>query len=109
LGPLPPPLFGHGGDRPHEVGTYDVYDCVVCSICGTLHSVDQFLNIKLTDIIITDPEKYPHMVTEFNCCICDYYFVYVAAGDIYSFASWQNWLFWGVFSALALYTGVGPK
>ena len=33
-----------------------------CSICGTLHSVDQFLNIKLTDISVTDPEKYPHMV-----------------------------------------------
>uniref|UniRef100_A0AAQ5WYY5 Smx5 n=1 Tax=Amphiprion ocellaris TaxID=80972 RepID=A0AAQ5WYY5_AMPOC len=33
------------------------------SICGTLHSVDQYLNIKLTDISVTDPEKYPHMVT----------------------------------------------
>ncbi len=33
------------------------------SICGTLHSVDQFLNIKLTDISVTDPEKYPHMVS----------------------------------------------
>ena len=32
------------------------------SICGTLHSVDQFLNIKLTDINVTDPDKYPHMV-----------------------------------------------
>lgn len=32
------------------------------SICGTLHSVDQFLNIKLTDISVTDPDKYPHMV-----------------------------------------------
>uniref|UniRef100_A0A3B4VH79 Smx5 n=1 Tax=Seriola dumerili TaxID=41447 RepID=A0A3B4VH79_SERDU len=32
------------------------------SICGTLHSVDQYLNIKLTDISVTDPEKYPHMV-----------------------------------------------
>ncbi|XP_048148990.1 U6 snRNA-associated Sm-like protein LSm2 isoform X1 [Corvus hawaiiensis] len=29
------------------------------SICGTLHSVDQYLNIKLTDISVTDPEKYP--------------------------------------------------
>lgn len=33
------------------------------SIGGTLHSVDQYLNIKLTDISITDPEKYPHMVS----------------------------------------------
>ncbi|XP_076316282.1 U6 snRNA-associated Sm-like protein LSm2 isoform X1 [Tachypleus tridentatus] len=32
------------------------------SICGTLHSVDQYLNIKLTDISLTDPEKYPHML-----------------------------------------------
>lgn len=41
--------------------------CIVyifyCSICGTLHSVDQYLNIKLTDISVTDPEKYPHMVS----------------------------------------------
>lgn len=35
---------------------------LICSICGTLHSVDQYLNIKLTDISVTDPEKYPHMV-----------------------------------------------
>jgi small nuclear ribonucleoprotein (snRNP)-like protein len=32
------------------------------SICGTLHSVDQYLNIKLTDISVTNTEKYPHMV-----------------------------------------------
>jgi len=25
--------------------------------------VDQFLNIKLTDITVTDQEKYPHMVS----------------------------------------------
>lgn len=34
-----------------------------CSICGTLHSVDQYLNIKLTDISVTDTDKYPHMVS----------------------------------------------
>lgn len=33
----------------------------VC-IRGTLHSVDQFLNIKLHDIKVTDEAKYPHMV-----------------------------------------------
>lgn len=27
-----------------------------------MHSVDQYLNIKLTDISVTDPDKYPHMV-----------------------------------------------
>ena len=31
-------------------------------IRGTLHSVDQFLNIKLEDISVIDEEKFPHMV-----------------------------------------------
>lgn len=31
-------------------------------IRGTLHSVDQFLNIKLENITVLDEEKYPHMV-----------------------------------------------
>lgn len=39
------------------------------SISGTLHSVDQYLNIKLTDISVTDPEKYPHMLSVKNCFI----------------------------------------
>ncbi|XP_066957226.1 putative uncharacterized protein DDB_G0291015 [Macrobrachium rosenbergii] len=39
------------------------------SICGTLHSVDQYLNIKLTDINVTDTEKYPHMLSVKNCFI----------------------------------------
>ncbi|VDO93529.1 unnamed protein product [Soboliphyme baturini] len=39
------------------------------SIAGTLHSVDQFLNIKLTDISVTDAEKYPHMLSVKNCFI----------------------------------------
>ncbi|VDH99017.1 U6 snRNA-associated Sm-like protein LSm2 [Mytilus galloprovincialis] len=39
------------------------------SICGTLHSVDQFLNIKLTDIQVTDPDTYPHMLSVKNCFI----------------------------------------
>ena len=30
------------------------------SISGVLDSVDQYLNIKLTDINVTDPERYPH-------------------------------------------------
>ena len=40
------------------------------SICGTLHSVDQYLNIKLTDISVTDPEKYPHMVCTITIVEC---------------------------------------
>lgn len=39
------------------------------SICGTLHSVDQYLNIKLSDISVIDPEKYPHMLSVKNCFI----------------------------------------
>jgi U6 snRNA-associated Sm-like protein LSm2 len=31
-------------------------------IRGTLHSVDQFLNIKLENISVMEEEKYPHMV-----------------------------------------------
>jgi small nuclear ribonucleoprotein (snRNP)-like protein len=31
-------------------------------IRGTLHSVDQYLNLKLTDITVLDENKYPHMV-----------------------------------------------
>ncbi|KAL5484588.1 hypothetical protein EMCRGX_G021114 [Ephydatia muelleri] len=34
-----------------------------------MHSVDQFLNIKLTDISVPDPDKYPHMLTVKNCFI----------------------------------------
>ncbi|KAJ7378153.1 U6 snRNA-associated Sm-like protein LSm2 [Desmophyllum pertusum] len=39
------------------------------SVHGTLDSVDQFLNIKLTDISVTDPDKYPHMLSVKNCFI----------------------------------------
>ena len=37
------------------------------SISGVLDSVDQFLNIKLTDISVTDTERYPHMMSVKNC------------------------------------------
>ena len=33
------------------------------SIKGKLHSVDQYLNIKLNDISVLEEQKYPHMVT----------------------------------------------
>ncbi|EDO34663.1 predicted protein [Nematostella vectensis] len=39
------------------------------SVHGTLDSVDQFLNLKLTDIDVTDPDKYPHMLSVKNCFI----------------------------------------
>jgi len=31
-------------------------------IQGTLHSVDQYLNVKLLNITVLDEAKYPHMV-----------------------------------------------
>eukprot|EP00795_Rhopilema_esculentum_P011038 gene11038-19885_t len=34
-----------------------------------MDSVDQYLNIKLTDISVTDPERYPHMLSVKNCFI----------------------------------------
>lgn len=32
------------------------------AISGTLHSVDQFLNVKLTNTKVVNEAKYPHMV-----------------------------------------------
>ena len=32
----------------------------------------QFLNIKLTDISLTDPDKYPHMVRPMNKVMIDF-------------------------------------
>uniref|UniRef100_A0A3Q3CS05 Smx5 n=1 Tax=Haplochromis burtoni TaxID=8153 RepID=A0A3Q3CS05_HAPBU len=49
-----------------------------CSVFKFLHAVFtslssacvfQYLNIKLTDISVTDPEKYPHMLSVKNCFI----------------------------------------
>ncbi len=37
------------------------------AITGTLHSVDQYLNIKLTDIKVVNEQKYPHMVRVVGC------------------------------------------
>lgn len=36
---------------------------------GELHSVDQYLNIKLNDLKVVDPNKYPHLVAVKNCFI----------------------------------------
>lgn len=33
------------------------------AITGVLHSVDQYLNIKLTSTRVVDEAKYPHMVS----------------------------------------------
>lgn len=39
------------------------------AIRGTLHSVDQYLNIKLENTRVVDQDKYPHMVSHFFTCI----------------------------------------
>mmetsp|Transcript_111051 Transcript_111051/g.155902 ORF Transcript_111051/g.155902 Transcript_111051/m.155902 type:complete len:99 (+) Transcript_111051:58-354(+) len=39
------------------------------AIEGTLQSVDQYLNIKLQNISVSDPEKYPHMMSVKNCFV----------------------------------------
>jgi U6 snRNA-associated Sm-like protein LSm2 len=36
------------------------------AITGILHSVDQYLNIKLEDTRVVDEAKYPHMVRTFS-------------------------------------------
>ena len=38
-------------------------------IRGLLHSVDQYLNIKISDIQVVDEEKYPHLMAVSNCFI----------------------------------------
>mmetsp|Transcript_45 Transcript_45/g.80 ORF Transcript_45/g.80 Transcript_45/m.80 type:complete len:94 (-) Transcript_45:764-1045(-) len=39
------------------------------AIKGTLHSVDQFLNVKLTNITVVNEAKYPHMAAVRSCYI----------------------------------------
>mmetsp|Transcript_7445 Transcript_7445/g.18106 ORF Transcript_7445/g.18106 Transcript_7445/m.18106 type:complete len:98 (+) Transcript_7445:23-316(+) len=39
------------------------------AIRGTLHSVDQFLNIKLLNVSVEDAENFPHMHSVRNCFI----------------------------------------
>uniref|UniRef100_A0A7E4VPY7 Sm domain-containing protein n=1 Tax=Panagrellus redivivus TaxID=6233 RepID=A0A7E4VPY7_PANRE len=38
-------------------------------LTGTLHSVDQYLNMKVTDISVHNPEKYPYMISVKNAFI----------------------------------------
>ena len=39
------------------------------AITGKLHSVDQYLNIKLTDTKAVNAAKYPHMVRRLHCWV----------------------------------------
>lgn len=36
------------------------------AIKGTLHSVDQYLNVKLQNTQVVNEQKYPHMVRKSN-------------------------------------------
>lgn len=38
-------------------------------LTGTLHSVDQYLNIKLTNIAVVDSDRYPQLAALKNCFI----------------------------------------
>lgn len=38
------------------------------ALTGTLHSVDQYLNVKLTDVHVVEAERYPQLVR-----VCDMY------------------------------------
>merc|ERR1712087_376510 len=43
--------------------------CTDLAIRGTLHSVDQYLNIKLLSVTVDDTENFPHMQSVKNCFI----------------------------------------
>lgn len=36
---------------------------------GTLHSVDQYLNVKLMDVQVVDKQRYPQLLALKNCFI----------------------------------------
>lgn len=38
-------------------------------ISGALHSVDQYLNIKLTNVSVNTPDKYPHLLSIKSCFV----------------------------------------
>ncbi|QCD88604.1 U6 snRNA-associated Sm-like protein LSm2 [Vigna unguiculata] len=42
------------------------------AIRGTLHSVDQYLNIKLENTRVVDQDKYPHMVSDVDIGVLNF-------------------------------------
>ena len=38
-------------------------------LTGTLHSVDQYLNVKLLQVRVVNPERYPQLCTLTNCFV----------------------------------------
>lgn len=53
-------------------------------IVGTLDSVDQFLNFKLSDIHVVDEEKHPHLV------LCLSHFVFIITINAFEQLSVKN-------------------
>jgi small nuclear ribonucleoprotein (snRNP)-like protein len=53
-------------------------------IRGVLHSVDQFLNCKLSDISVVDPDKHPHLSSMKNIFIRGSVvrYVHIGASDV---------------------------
>lgn len=50
-------------------------------IKGVLHSVDQFLNIKLKDVSVVDEDKYPHLVRTLMIEL-EYYWIELMKNEI---------------------------
>ncbi|GFE54574.1 U6 snRNA-associated Sm-like protein [Babesia ovis] len=38
-------------------------------LTGRLHSVDQYLNFKLSNVAANDTERYPHLLSVVNCFV----------------------------------------
>ena len=38
-------------------------------LTGTLHSVDQYLNVKLTNVSVVDKQRYPQLLALTNCFV----------------------------------------
>lgn len=63
------------------------------AIRGTLHSVDQYLNIKLENTRVVDQEKYPHMVILFFLIIIIIIFLEFLGFGVYFKRIFENGVF----------------
>ena len=74
------------------------------AIRGTLHSVDQYLNIKLENTRVVDQDKYPHMVL-FSLSLTPFMFYDLGLSEssdflLSGFSFYAFWIFlcmWGGF------------
>ncbi|KAF4677728.1 U6 snRNA-associated Sm-like protein LSm2 [Perkinsus chesapeaki] len=53
-------------------------------ITGTLQAVDQYFNVKLTNITINNPEQYPHLLSLRNCFIRGSVVRYIHLPDMFT-------------------------